>query len=59
MAYTKKQLKKDYGLFVKKIGRKREAGYDPNDRHYDRRIEEMLKKMPPEEIAELMEEWIW
>ncbi len=56
MAYSKKQLRKDYGVFVKQIGRKREAGYDPNDRSYDRRIEEMLKKMRPEEIAELMEE---
>lgn len=55
MAYTKKQLKKDYGVFIKQIERKWQPGF-PNDRCYDRRIEEMLKKMQPEEIAEIMEE---
>ncbi len=55
MALNRDDIKRDYGLFIKKIARKKSKnGYDPNDRSYDRRIEERLKRMKPEDINALI-----
>ena len=57
MAYSKQKIKVEYGVFVKQYARKKSKnGYDPNDRNYDRKLEEKLKRMKPEELAELLNE---
>ena len=32
----------------------RRPGWDPNDRHYDRKVEEEIKRMDPQELDELL-----
>ncbi|HVJ52950.1 MAG TPA: hypothetical protein VM689_10830 [Aliidongia sp.] len=41
-------------LFVKEYGRKAHAGYDPNDRHYDKRTQRRLRHIQPQELDELL-----
>ncbi len=55
MAYNKNKIKTEYGVFAKQYARKRSKnGYDPNDRKYDRKLEEKIKRMKPEELAEIL-----
>ena len=57
MAYNKKKIKSEYDAFIKQYGRKRRKnGGDPNDRHYDRKLEEKIKRMKPEELVELLKD---
>ena len=56
MAYSKKKIKAEYGTFIRKYTRKRQKGWDPNDRSYDRKIEEKIKRMKPEELQALLDE---
>jgi len=49
-----KQLEAEIGTFIKQYKRKAHAGYDPNDRSYDREIEKKIKSMSPEELDEIM-----
>ena len=54
MAYSKKKIKAEYGKFIQQYARKKcKNGYDSNDRSYDRKLEEKLKRMKPEELQEL------
>lgn len=56
MAYSKKKIKAEYGRFIQQYARKKsKKGYDPNDRAYDRKLEEKLKRMKPEAIQELLD----
>lgn len=41
-------------LFAKKYARKAEPGRDPNDRKYDRKVEQQVKHMNPEELHRLL-----
>ena len=55
MAYSKKKSKTEYDIFAKRYARKRpKNGGDPNDRVYDRKLEEKIKRMKPEELAEIL-----
>lgn len=54
MSKRSKKLEGKVGAFLKQYQRKAHAGHDPNDRHYDRAIEEKLKHMSPEQLSELM-----
>jgi len=55
MAYSKKKIKSEYDMFAKQYARKKpKNGGDPNDRNYDRKLEEKIKRMKPEELAELL-----
>ena len=55
MAYSKKKIKAEYGVFAKQYARKRSKnGCDPNDRNYDRKLEEKIKRMKPEELVEIL-----
>ena len=55
MAYNKKKIKTEYGVFAKRYARKRpKNGQDPNDRTYDRKLEEKIKRMKPEELVEIL-----
>lgn len=57
MAYSKKKMQQIYGKFLQQYARKKSKnGFDPNDRCYDRKFEEKLKRMKPEEIQELMDD---
>ncbi len=57
MAYNKKKIKTEYDVFAKRYARKRQkGGQDPNDRVYDRKLEEKIKRMRPEEVAELLDD---
>ena len=55
MAYNKKKIKAEYDAFIKQYARKRaKNGKDPNDRNYDRKLEEKIKRMKPEELVEIL-----
>ena len=57
MAYNKKKIKAEYGAFAKQYARKRSKnGGNPNDRSYDRKLEEKIKRMKPEELAEILDD---
>ena len=42
--------------FVLQYGRTAQPGIEPNDRRYDRDIEQMVRRMSPEELDRLMRE---
>ncbi len=44
----------EIGEFLRRYGRKKQKNWDPNDRTYDRRMEERIKHMDPEELDRLM-----
>ena len=50
------RLAADLRLFVQEYGRKAHKGHDPNDRGYDREIEDRVKRMRPEELNRLLED---
>jgi hypothetical protein len=52
----KQQLKWRVEVFLQQYARKNAPGYDPNDRRYDREVEALVKRMTPEELAELLAE---
>ncbi|MBQ9163120.1 MAG: hypothetical protein IJX74_07610 [Clostridia bacterium] len=55
MAYNKEKIKAEYGVFAKQYARKKcKNGFDPNDRNYDRKLEEKIKRMKPEKLAEIL-----
>lgn len=54
MAYNKKRIKSSIGFFLKQYKRKSNKCFDPNDRSYDRKLERIVKKMPPEELSKLI-----
>jgi hypothetical protein len=51
---TRHVTEADLSLFVQKYGRKAQANYGPNDRHYDRKVEAKIKRMKPEDVDRLM-----
>ncbi len=54
MGYRKQRLKAELGSFLRLYGRKADRNHDPNDRHYSRRLERQIKRMPPEELDAIM-----
>jgi hypothetical protein len=54
MAVSRKRLR--VGPFLQQYGRKAHRGHDPNDRRYDRKIEQAIKALTPEEFDELLQE---
>ncbi len=44
----------EVSAFLRQYARKAQAGYDPNDRHYSRKIEEMVKRMRAEDLDSLL-----
>ena len=39
--------------YLRQIGRKAQKGEEPNDRGFDRKLDEKLKRMPPEDVDAL------
>ena len=56
MSKRGKKLALELGVFLKQYARKANRNIDPNDRNYDRKIEQMVKRMDPEELDRLMRE---
>jgi hypothetical protein len=48
------RLEKQLGAFLRQYRRRRHAGHDPNDRTYDREVEEKLKRLSPEQLDRLL-----
>ena len=51
---TKSLLAAQLGRFVQQYGRKATKGWDPNDRGYDRKLEEKIKRLSPEDLSDLL-----
>ena len=41
-------------VFVQKYGRKAQKGAEPNDRKYDRKVEQAVKQMKPDQLDRLL-----
>ena len=54
MAYSKGKIKSSIGFFLKRYRRKSNKCFDPNDRSYDRDLEENIKRIDPIELSALM-----
>ncbi len=54
MSKKKRAIENEIGDFLRKYGRKKYPGKDPNDRAYDRKLENKIKQMDPEELDRLM-----
>ena len=54
MSKRGKRLEGEVGVFVKQYGRKRPRGGEPNDRRYDRKVEQKIKSIDPRELDVLM-----
>jgi hypothetical protein len=52
----RKWIRANIGTFLQQYRRKAQRGVEPNDRHYDRDLEERLKRMRPEDLSRLMSE---
>jgi len=50
----KDALAQRMGTFVQQYARKAQKGKEPNDRQYDRGIEEVIRKLKPEELDVLL-----
>jgi hypothetical protein len=50
----KKAIEKEFGTFLRQYARRAQKGADPNDRTYDRNIEEHLRRLKPEELDRLI-----
>ena len=54
MSKRGRKLKADLGKFLQQYGRRGASPQDANDRHYDRKIEEMIKRMDPVELDRIL-----
>lgn len=50
----KKRLAGELAAFVRQYRRKAHPKWDPNDRGYDRKLEEKIKRMKPEELDAML-----
>lgn len=55
MSNRGKRLQSEMGAFLKQYARKAQRGVEPNDRRYDRDMENKIKSMAPEDISKLMQ----
>jgi hypothetical protein len=49
-AWTRKRVQDEIGGFLRQYRRRAHRGMDPNDRLYDRHLEKVVKRMPPEDL---------
>lgn len=50
----RQRLEGEVGVFLKKYNKKRQRGWDPNDRQYNRSVEALVQRMTPEDLDDLM-----
>lgn len=55
---SKTALAGKLGRFVQEYGRKSQKGVEPNDRHYDRKVEHLMKRLPAEALSALLSDRI-
>lgn len=53
---SKAKLAGELGRFVQQYARRAQKGWEPNDRSYDRKVEQKMKQLKPEELSELLSE---
>lgn len=53
----KERLAAETAVYLRQIGRKAQKGREPNDRRFDRELDEKLKRMRPEDVDALIH-WI-
>jgi hypothetical protein len=51
---TKSHLAAQLGRFVQQYGRKAQKPWDPNDRSYDRKLEEKMKRLSLEDLSDML-----
>jgi hypothetical protein len=51
---NKKDLATVIGHFLQQYRRKAYPNFDPNDRQYDRKVEQYIKRMTPEDLDEVL-----
>lgn len=49
-----KWIRANIGVFLRQYQCKAQRGVEPNDRQYDRNLEQRLKRMKPEDLSRLM-----
>ncbi len=54
MSRRKQRLAAEVSTFMKRYTRKRPHRGEPNDRKYDRKVEELIKRMDPVELDALL-----
>jgi hypothetical protein len=50
----KQALARKMGAFLRQYKRRAHKGYDPNDRQYDREIEQYIRRLKPEDLDVLL-----
>jgi hypothetical protein len=50
----KEEFEREIGIFVQQYRRKSQKGREPNDRSYDRGVEQVIRKLNPEVLDELL-----
>ena len=50
----KLKLTGEVAVFAQAYGRRAQKGHEPNDRGYDRKIEQKIKQMKPDELSDLL-----
>jgi len=50
----KEALSRQIGVFLQRYRRKAQKGKEPNDRNYDREIEQIIRKLKPEDLDALL-----
>lgn len=48
------RLAGEIGLFVQQYSRKAQKGIEPNDRQYDHKIEQKMKRLSPLDLSDLL-----
>jgi hypothetical protein len=54
MSKRRKKLEANIGEFIRQYTHKHKNTPDPNDRTYDRKVEEQIKRIRPEELNRLL-----
>jgi hypothetical protein len=55
MSHKKQALAGSLARFVQEYGRKAQKGTEPNDRRYDRKTEDRLKRLAPQQLSDLLD----
>ena len=50
------ELQARLATFARQYSRKAQKGQEPNDRRYDIKLENLMKRLPPEELSSLLNE---
>ena len=51
---SSEKLSGELAIFVREYARKAQRGAEPNDRGYDRKLEQRMKALKPEELSALL-----